>query len=155
MQMKKGGMTECGESTCRSASFPSPWQHTRPSVNRKDSLVWLLLPEADRGQLAALLGSWIAAEWVRWSRGLPSWQQEVEHRREGRASEGGEVRRERRFSFHLGTQPTDSATHIWGYFVKRLWKHHRRYTEGYVTNIFEFSPSSKVGKVNKGHPLMQ
>lgn len=84
--------------------------HHRDNIlgdNRKeDSLVWLLLSEADHGQLAALLGNGITAEWVRWSRGLPSRQQEAEHRKEERAGEvtgGREARRERMLSFHLGT----------------------------------------------------
>lgn len=123
-------------------------------VNRKDSLVWLLQSEADRGQLAALLGNGITAEWVRWSRGLPSWQQEAGHRKEERAGEVTGGRSEKRENAllpsgnpHLRLPPPTPL-------VKCLWKHHHRYTEVYVTNIFDFSPSSKVAKVNKGHPLV-
>lgn len=76
--------------------------------------MWLLLSEADHGQLAALLGNGITAEWVRWSRGLPSWQQEAEHRKEERAGEvtgGREARRERECSRSIW-EPTSEAASL-------------------------------------------
>lgn len=77
----------------------------------------------------------------------------AQKRREGRGSDGREKREERECSPSI-REPTSEAAPPPTPLVKCLWKHHHRYTEVYVTNIFDFSPSSKVAKVNKGHPLV-